>query len=248
MTARAKKALQKGVFGYRHLLCLSICPMKRFDMRTTLVLATRNRGKIDEIRSLLSKFAIDIKSLDDFGPLAPIHETGTTFDENAYLKASATARMLGLPALADDSGLVVEALDGAPGVYSARYAGPEATDKANCDKLLAAMAGRTDRQAAFCCVISIAVPTGPALTYEGRCEGRIAEAPAGQAGFGYDPLFFYPPLNKTFAQLSLAEKNQVSHRGQALREMQAEFDKILVWIDQHMPVFEKAGCQGCHDH
>jgi len=243
-----KKALQKGLFGYRNFFYFSICPMKRFDMRTTLVLATRNRGKIDEIRSLLSTFAIDIKSLDDFGPLAPIHETGASFDENAYIKASATARMLGLPALADDSGLVVEALGGAPGVHSARYAGLDATDQANCDKLLAAMAGRTHRQAAFHCVISIAVPTGPALTYEGRCEGLVAEAPAGDSGFGYDPLFFFPPLNKTFAQLALEEKNRVSHRGQALGELRAEFDKVLVWIDQHMPVFEKTGCQGHHGH
>jgi XTP/dITP diphosphohydrolase len=180
--------------------------------------------------------------------LVPIHETGTSFDENAYIKASATARMLGLPALADDSGLVVDALDGAPGIHSARYAGPDATDRDNCAKLMAAMAGQQQRQAAFHCVISIAVPTGPALTYEGRCQGLIDAAPAGSNGFGYDPLFFYPPLNKTFAQLSREEKNQVSHRGQALRELCEEFDKVLIWIQQHMPVWEKTGCQGNHRH
>ena len=176
-----------------------------------------------------------IKSLEDFGPIPEVEEDGTTFEANAYKKASFTARVLGLPALADDSGLTVEALAGAPGIFSARYAGENATDEQRCRKLLADMTGKDNRRAAFECVISIAVPSGPALTYEARCEGVLAEKPRGFDGFGYDPIFYYPPLKKTFAQLTREEKSRVSHRGQALIELQQEFDKVIIWIRQHMP-------------
>jgi XTP/dITP diphosphohydrolase len=213
----------------------------------TIVLATRNAGKLAEIRELLTDFPVTIKSLDDFGPIPDVVEDGETFDDNAYKKSSQTARILGLPALADDSGLAVEALGGRPGVLSARYAGVGATDAQRSTKLLAEMDGRTDRRAAFECVISIAVPTGAALTYEARCEGLIAEAPAGENGFGYDPVFFYPPLGKTFAQISRREKGRVSHRGKALMELRGEFDKVLKWIEQQMPVQEKFSCAG-EDH
>ena len=205
----------------------------------TLVLATRNQGKIAEISKLLEEYPVTIKNLADFGPIPEVEEDGDTFDDNAYKKASFTARVLGLPAMADDSGIVVEALDGAPGVRSARFAGADASDEERCRKLLAEMAGKTDRRAAFECVISIAVPTGPALTYEGRCEGILTEAPSGSNGFGYDPIFLYPPLGKTFAQLSREEKSRVSHRGKALAELGSEFAKVLEWIDIHMPVLEK---------
>ena len=198
-----------------------------------LVLATRNPGKTKEMGELLTGFPVVIKNLNDFGPIPEIEEDGSTFEENAYKKASFTAKVLGLPALADDSGLAVHALDGAPGLYSARYAGPGATDEENNTKLLAEMAGRADRSATFICVISIAVPCGVALTYEGRCEGTIATAPQGTEGFGYDPLFYYPPMEKSFAELSPAEKNAISHRGKALSEVRAEFDKVLTWIRQH---------------
>ena len=207
-----------------------------------LVIATLNKGKTREIGKLLAGPGVVIKSLDDFGPIPETEEDGATFDENAYKKASFAARVLGFAALADDSGLVVEALGGAPGVHSARYAGPNATDAERCKKLLSDMAGKTDRNAAFECVISIAVPTGAALTYEGRCEGEITEKPMGDNGFGYDPIFYYPPLDKTFAQLSADEKNSVSHRGKALQEVVNEFDKILTWIDQNLPIFERAAC------
>ena len=200
-----------------------------------LVIATKNRGKITEIRDLLTRFAVKLKSLDDFGPIPEVVEDGETFDENAYKKASFTARILGIPALADDSGLMVEALDGAPGVLSARYAGEKATDEQRIAKLLKALKGKANRKATFECVLSIAVPSGPALTYEARCEGLIAEQPAGENGFGYDPIFIYPPLNKTFAQMTLKEKSQVSHRGKALNELKQEFDKVLIWIRRHMP-------------
>jgi XTP/dITP diphosphohydrolase len=205
-----------------------------------LVIATRNKGKTVEIKDLLKRFPVEIKNLDDFGPIPSIAETGDTFDENAYRKASFTARVLGLPALADDSGLSVAALGGAPGVYSARYAGEDATDEERYSKLLEEMKGRQDRRAAFECVVSIAVPSGPALTYEARCEGLIAKSPSGSRGFGYDPIFFYPPYKKTFAELTLEEKNRISHRGKAFAEIRDEFDKIIKWIQQHMPVQERA--------
>jgi XTP/dITP diphosphohydrolase len=204
-----------------------------------LVIATRNKGKTQEIKALLKGFPVDIKNLDDFGPIPHLEEDGDTFDENAYKKASFAARILGLPALADDSGLMVEALDGAPGIHSARYAGENATDEQRYLKLLDDMKGKTNRKAAFECVISIAVPTGPALTYEARCEGLITTEPAGSNGFGYDPVFFYAPLNKTFAQITREEKNRISHRGKALAELKSEFDKVLIWIRQQMPVPEK---------
>ena len=210
---------------------------------TPLVIATRNKGKTAEIRDLLSGFSVEIKDLEDFGQIPPVEEDGESFEENAYKKASFVSRVLGVPALADDSGLMVASLAGAPGIYSARYAGENATDQQRCEKLLNEMERNADRKAAFECVISIAVPTGAALTYEARCEGVITEAPAGKNGFGYDPVFFCPSLNKTFAQLSRKEKNRVSHRGKALQEMRSEFDKVLVWIHQQMPVVEKFICE-----
>lgn len=214
---------------------------------TTLVIATRNSGKTAEIEDLLKNFPVKIKNLKDFGPIPHIEEDGETFEENAYKKASFASRVLGLPALADDSGLAVEALSGAPGVLSARYGRENATDQERCEKLLSEMKGKSNRKAAFECVISIAVPTGNALTYEGRCEGLIAEKPSGINGFGYDPVFYYPPLNKTFAEMSMEEKSFVSHRGKALRELKSEFSKVLIWLSRNMPEENKfkvmPGCE-----
>ncbi len=203
-------------------------------MKQILVLASTNKGKTRELKERLQGYPVDIKNLSDFGTIPEVIEDGETFDDNAYKKASFTARVLGYPALADDSGLCVDALGGAPGVYSARYAGENATDQDNVDKLLEDMKNEENRKAAFECVISIAVPTGAALTYEGRCEGVLTREPAGDNGFGYDPLFFFPELNKTFAQLSMEEKAKVSHRGKALQEITQEMDKILDWIDIQM--------------
>jgi XTP/dITP diphosphohydrolase len=205
---------------------------KLMTERQLLVLASRNAGKTGELRGLLKNFPVELKNLDDFGSIPPVEEDGTTFDENAYKKAAFTAKVLGLPTLADDSGLEVDALGGLPGVHSARYAGPNASDTDNSAKLSSEMKGKTNRAATFVCVISIAVPAGMALTYEGRCEGLIAEAPAGENGFGYDPLFYYPPLKRTFAQLSVEEKNQVSHRGKAMAQLKEEFNQVLTWIRQ----------------
>ena len=211
---------------------------------TPLVIATRNQGKTAEIKALLAGYPVDIKNLDDFGPIPEVVEDGDTFDANAYKKASFTARVLGYPALADDSGLLVEALGGAPGVYSARYGGEGLTDTERCEKLLAEMEEKEDRRAAFECVISIAVPTGPALTYEGRCEGTLLKEPKGESGFGYDPVFYYPDLGKTFAELTMEEKSGISHRGRALAQVLGEFDKVLTWIDQNMPKLDKFDCGG----
>jgi XTP/dITP diphosphohydrolase len=198
-----------------------------------LVLATKNNGKVAEIRQMLDPALLVIKSLDDFGPIPQVEEDGDTFDENAYKKASKTAAYVGYPALADDSGLLVEALGGLPGVHSARFGGPGLSDADKCRLLLEKMEGVQDRRAAFECVISIAMPTGQALTYEGRVEGLITTAPAGESGFGYDPVFFYPPAEKTFAQMDKAQKNEVSHRGKALAQVADEIGKIIKWMEMH---------------
>lgn len=212
-------------------------------MKQVIVLATTNKGKTREMQEILKDYPIEIKNLSDFGPIPEVIEDGETFDDNAYKKASFTARVLGFPALADDSGLCVDALDGAPGVFSARYAGEDATDADNVAKLLDTLKDEENRKAHFQCVISIAVPTGAALTYEGRCDGILTREPAGDNGFGYDPLFFFPEFKKTFAQLSMEEKAEVSHRGKALKEVTQEMDKILDWIDINMPQIERVPCK-----
>ena len=199
-----------------------------------VVLATRNAGKTEELRRLLADFPVVVMNLSNFGPMPPVEEEGTTFEENAVKKARSTAKVVGLPALADDSGLTVDALGGAPGVRSARYAGEHAADADNNAKLLRELEHEDNRAAAFVCVIAIAVPWGPALVYEGHCEGLITREQMGTEGFGYDPVFFYPPLQKTFAQLTTEEKNQVSHRGRALMELRREFDKVLLWLRQRL--------------
>jgi XTP/dITP diphosphohydrolase len=199
-----------------------------------LVLATKNRGKVSEFKGLFKGFGFEVKSLNDFGPIPPVIEDGETFEDNAVKKAQFTAKVLGLPAIADDSGLTVKALGGKPGVFSARYAGEGSTDEANNIKLLRAMKGIEQREAAFICVLAIAVPQGPALIYGGTCEGLITHEISGTKGFGYDPLFYYPPMNKTFAQMSAAEKNGVSHRGRAMAELKGELDKVLIWLTQRL--------------
>jgi XTP/dITP diphosphohydrolase len=213
-------------------------------LKQIIVLATTNKGKTREFQKLLKNFPITIKNLADFGPIPDVIEDGETFDDNAYKKASFTARVLGYPAIADDSGICVEALDGEPGVYSARYAGENASDADNVKKMLENLQNHDNRKAAFKCVISIAVPTGAALTYEGDCKGVITDEPIGDNGFGYDPLFFYPQLNKTFAQLTIEEKGEVSHRGRAIKQITKEIDKILEWIDINMPKFQEVECKG----
>lgn len=209
-------------------------PETQMNSDLPIVLATRNEGKISEFKILLQNFDVEIMSLKDFGPIPTVEEDGQTFEDNAVKKAQFTARVLGFPALADDSGLVVKALNGLPGVHSARYAGENATDEENNFKLLKAMEGVENREAFFMCVLAIAVPSGPALIYEGTCEGVITESLIGNQGFGYDPLFHNQTLNKTFAQMSIEEKNRVSHRGKAMAEFRDEFDKVLIWLRQRL--------------
>ena len=207
---------------------------EKMNLDRPLVLATKNRGKVSEFKDLFRGFDFEVKSLNDFGPIPPVIEDGETFEDNAVKKAQFTAKVLGLPAIADDSGLTVKALGGEPGVFSARYAGEGATDEANNIKLLKAMKGIEQREAAFICILAIAVPRGPALIYEGTCEGLITREISGTQGFGYDPIFYYTPLNKTFAQMSAAEKNGVSHRGRAMAELKRELDKVLIWVRQRL--------------
>ena len=198
-----------------------------------LLLSTSNKGKISEIKDLLKNFPVRIKDLDAFDPVAPPVEDGSNFTENACKKARYYADYYQIPALADDSGLVVEALGGMPGIHSARYAGIDATDTDRCIKLLREMTGVADRKAYFQCVVCIAIPNGPVKTYSGRCEGRIAETMQGDNGFGYDPIFYCPSMKKTFAQLSRQEKGAVSHRGNALKMLQQDFDEVLMWMHRN---------------
>ncbi|MBW1857054.1 MAG: RdgB/HAM1 family non-canonical purine NTP pyrophosphatase, partial [Deltaproteobacteria bacterium] len=159
-------------------------------------------------------------------------EKGSTFEEIAINKARFVSKALNLPAIADDSGLTVEALNGAPGIFSARYAGKSATNNKNNRKLLEKMEGKENRNAIFVCSIAIYKPTDQVLTYTGRCSGIILAEPAGTNGFGYDPFFYYSPFGKTFAQLSVEEKNRVSHRGQAMRKLKKDFKKIMIWLKE----------------
>ena len=189
-------------------------------MPQKLLIATKNMGKVREYRELLADLPFDVVSLADVGVDADVEETGETFAENALLKARAYARLSGLLTWADDSGLAVDALDGWPGVHSARHAGPDATDADRIDILLRRLADAPtgERGAAFHCVVAIAMPDGRAWTTAGMCPGVIIDEPAGSGGFGYDPVFFVPELGKTFAQLTSAEKNAISHRGIAARK------------------------------
>jgi XTP/dITP diphosphohydrolase len=189
-----------------------------------VVLATRNRGKLRELRPLLADLQLELCTIDDVAPDAELREDGVTFVENALAKARQAARATGLPAIADDSGLEVDALDGAPGVYSARYAGPGADDDSNNAKLLEALRGvpPAQRRARFRCVAVFVDPARALeLVRDGACEGEVLEAPRGQDGFGYDPLFFVPTVGRTMAELPLEEKNRLSHRAAAFRALAA---------------------------
>lgn len=188
---------------------------------TAIVVGTRNRGKVAEIAAALAALPVEVVSMDEYPDVPEAEENGDTFAANAVMKATHYALHTGRPCLADDSGLEVDALGGAPGVYSARYAGPGGSDAACNAKLLGALAGvpAEGRTARFRCVLAYVDPDGTLLTAEGTCEGMIIDAPRGTGGFGYDPLFLYPGAGKTLAEMTLAEKNAVSHRGQAVRNM-----------------------------
>ena len=191
------------------------------------VLASQNRHKLREMQDILSAHSIEVVLEADIGLQVEVEETGETFAENAMLKAKAVMEASGLPAIADDSGVCVDALNGAPGVYSARYGGPELDDVGRYRLLLANMQGARTRAAHFTSCIACVFPNGDTIEAEGICPGTIAFAPQGGGGFGYDPVFFLPELRKTYAQLTPEEKAAVSHRGKALAVFDGKLREYL---------------------
>ena len=196
-------------------------------MTKKLLIATHNAGKLAELRDLLRGVPYILVSLTDVGIELDVDETGQTLEENAALKAITYAQLAGLLTLADDSGIEVDALDGAPGVHSARYAGPNATDADRIAKLLQNIAPHPQPWSArFRCVIAIATPNGEVKLHGGACQGVIISQPRGDNGFGYDPIFFMPEQNRTMAELSDTEKNTVSHRAIAARKAADALNKL----------------------
>ena len=190
------------------------------------VLASQNRGKLAEMQHILGELGVEVVLEADMGLHVDVEETGETFAENAMLKAKAVMEKSGLPAVADDSGLCVDWLNGGPGIYSARYGGVN-SDEERYRLLLENLRGATNRAAHFHTSIVCCFPNGDVLQAEGDCHGTIAYAPRGEGGFGYDPVFFVPQLRKTFAQLTEEEKNAISHRGNALRSFAAKLKDYL---------------------
>ena len=197
-----------------------------------LLVATTNPGKFAEVQAFLENLRLRVISLGALTDPPPVIEDGASFEENALKKAGTLARFSGLLTLADDSGLEVDALGGAPGIYSARYAGEPGDDTRNNEKLLRELAGvpRDGRAARFVCALALCVPQPNGVkewTVSASCEGEIAFGPVGALGFGYDPLFFYPPLNKTFGEIERREKAAVSHRGKALKKLAELLPSLL---------------------
>jgi XTP/dITP diphosphohydrolase len=195
-----------------------------------LIVATRNQGKVREIRNALKGLGFWIRGLTDFKDLPEVEEDGSSFIENGLKKARFYCRFLGKLTIADDSGLEVDALGGEPGIYSARYAGPRTSDQENRKKLLKVLDGIpiSKRDAAFKCAIAMVSPDGWELVTEGSCRGKIGFKEVGKRGFGYDPIFILPQYGKTMAQLSLGEKNKISHRGKALRKLRKVLKNFTV--------------------
>ena len=185
-----------------------------------VVLASKNKHKIEEISKITEKFDMELVLESELGVDIDVEETGSTFEENSYLKAEAVMKATGLPALADDSGIAVDALNGEPGIYSARYGFDESLDdRGRLNLLLKNTENVPDdkRQAKFVCVITLVTPQGQTIQARGEVHGMLLRAPAGENGFGYDPIFYYPPFGKSLAQVSPEEKNRVSHRANALK-------------------------------
>ena len=200
-----------------------------------VVLASHNPHKLVEIREILQPLGIDVVLESELGVAVEVEETGTTFAENAYLKAKAVMEATGLPALADDSGIAVKALGGAPGIYSARYGGdPTLDDWGRLQLLLQNTAQVPDgqRQAKFVAAIALVYPNGRQIAVQGEVHGELLRQPVGEGGFGYDPIFYYPPAGKSFAQLTAEEKNQVSHRARALRSLVEKLSEEREYADQ----------------
>ena len=192
-----------------------------------VVLASKNAHKLPELQDILSAQGVEVILESAAGVDVEVKETGTTFEENSLLKARAVMEASGLPAIADDSGLMVDALNGAPGVYSARYGGPGLDDAGRYRLLLENMRGVLDRKCRFVSAITLCMPSGDIVTARGECPGTLAYAPQGENGFGYDPIFFVPEKKKTFAQLTAEEKNAISHRGRALQLFQEKLSAYL---------------------
>ncbi|WP_175990842.1 XTP/dITP diphosphatase [Bacillus sp. Marseille-Q1617] len=192
-------------------------------MTRSVIIATKNKGKAKEFQNMFAPYGYEVQTLLDLPHIEDVEETGTTFEENAILKAETVAKELGVLVIADDSGLAIDALDGRPGVYSARYAGEEKSDEANIDKVLGELKDvpNGDRSARFHCVLAIAGPEVETRTVNGTCEGQILQERRGTNGFGYDPIFFVPSLGKSMAELSPEEKSSISHRGSALKKLGA---------------------------
>lgn len=199
-------------------------------MHTTLVIATHNPGKVREFRRLLSGLAAELKSLDEAGVAIVVEETGTSYERNASLKARGYAQAAGLITLADDSGIEVDALDGAPGVQSAVFTGPGQSDRQRLDRLLALIEHVPEprRTARYRAILAVASPDGECRTFEGVCEGRITLRPSGRGGFGYDPVFLLPELGRTMAELTGDEKDRISHRGRAARAALPYLNRLFV--------------------
>jgi len=186
-----------------------------------IVIATQNKGKAKDFEALLAPLGYEVLTLLDVAQDMDVEETGVTFEENAILKAEAVSKELNIPVISDDSGLEIDALNGEPGVYSARYAGGEKSDNANIDKVLEKLASvaENERTARFRCVLAVSAPGQQTQTFSGSCEGRILDTRRGENGFGYDPIFYVPNLEKAMAELLPHEKAAISHRGNALREL-----------------------------
>jgi XTP/dITP diphosphohydrolase len=202
--------------------------VKRLPPR--ILIATRNRGKVNEIQDMVQHLPVRFLCLEDVPPVPEVEEDGETFQENALKKARAVAEHAGIPTLADDSGLCVDALEGRPGVLSARYGGDGASDEQKCLRILEEMSHVPDhgRTARFVCVVAVAAPDREERTFTGVCEGRITHELRGTGGFGYDPIFFYEDAACTFAEMSREAKNRVSHRGKALHAFSAFLNTLKV--------------------
>jgi XTP/dITP diphosphohydrolase len=194
--------------------------------RRIIVIATRNKGKVEELRALLGDLPVEVRAAGDYEGLGEVEEDAESFEGNALKKAHAVARFTGEAALADDSGLEVDALDGAPGVHSARYAGPDGDAEANRQRLLSALRDAVDRRARFRCALAF-VDGVNEWVFDGSCEGEIINEERGEGGFGYDPVFAPDGYVVTFAEMSRQEKNVISHRGRAMR-------KLRVFLDEHI--------------
>lgn len=196
-----------------------------------IIIATKNPGKARDFSVLLEPAGYEIETLLDHPEIPDVEETGYTFEENARLKAETISALLGVPVLADDSGIIVDALDGMPGVYSARFAGEPKSDAANNAKLLAMLGElrNSSRTAHFHCTLVVAHPTKKSLVVEGVLDGEIAKYPSGEYGFGYDPLFYIPTLQKTMAELTDEEKNQISHRAIAMQRLR---EQLPAWLQE----------------